>query len=158
MEKPKIIFFATIGLFALSILHTSCKEDISQSVSINNNVWQINDTILLNAEISELNSYYNIFFNIAAEETFLTENLWLYVSTVSPSGNVANDTLQYFIFDKIGKPYGKKSGELIKNKFAYKSRIRFPEKGIYRFKICHGMRESDLPKIKTFGIDIAKTE
>jgi len=88
----------------------------------------------------------------------MTNNLWLFISTESPAGNLQSDTMMYFVADQSGKWYGEKKGSVINNKFLYKPIIKFPEEGEYTFIIRHGMRNKDLPLIESITItaEIAK--
>ncbi len=137
---------------------TSCKNNTTykSTVSIPEKTWQITDTLIFNADITNISNYYNIYFNVEAQEDYLTDNLWLIITSSSPSGNILNDTADFFLTDSKGKWYGKKHGHTINNKFLYKAYILFPEKGIYTFKIRHGMRKNDLPKVSSVGISIEK--
>ncbi len=147
-----------LGSIIIILLLHSCKKNIlyNSSVKFPENVWQINDTIKFQAKISDNKSYCNIFINLNVKENYLTDNIWLMIDSESPSGNVLNDTVMFFIFNEKGKPFGKKHGDNIKNKFLYKAHILFPETGTYKFSIHHGMREKDLPRISSAGISIEK--
>ncbi len=138
----------------------SCKENsvFEDKSEISKSIWQIEDSLCFDAEIQNINQYYNIFLKIDVKEDFLTENLWLLIKSKSPSGNILNDTVMFFIIDKTGKWFGKKHGDVIKNKFLYKTHVLFPEKGNYRFCISHGMRKEDLPRVTSVGISIEKAE
>jgi len=146
-----LIFF----IFTLLIL-SSCKNNIvsSDSKEIKGEVWNINQIVKLETNIADTQKSYNLLINVDLKEDFLTNNLWLFISTKSPSGNVQNDTLIFYVTDEKGKWFGNKSGDIITNKFLYKSNIKFPELGIYSFQISHGMRENDLPKVRSVGISI----
>lgn len=138
------------------ILFSSCKNNIvaSDSQEIKEGVWDIKQTIQLKAKIEDTKKDYKLFINVNVTEDFLTNNLWLFVNTKSPSGNEQTDTIMFYVTDEKGKWFGNKSGRIIKNKFLYKSNIKFPEVGIYSFHIMHGMRETDLPKVVSVGISI----
>lgn len=152
--------FLTIGsLFAVLFLY-SCKDNtvFKKSIAIPENLWQINDTLNFQTEITDNEDFFNIFLTLNAKDNYLTDNIWLIISSESPSGNALNDTVMFYIFNQTGKPYGKKHGDIIKNKFLYKTHIRFPEKGTYKFTLRHGMREHDLPRVSSSGLSIEKAE
>jgi len=153
--KNNIYFSFLIFILTLSLL-PSCKNNIvsSDSKEIEGEVWNVNQLIELEANLIDTQNNFNLFIDINVKEDFLTNNLWLFISTKSPSGNVQNDTLMFYITDEKGKWFGNKSGDIIKNKFLYKSNIKFPEAGIYSFQINHGMRENDLPKVVSVGISV----
>ncbi|NPA68484.1 MAG: gliding motility lipoprotein GldH [Chlorobi bacterium] len=157
MPNKKILLLS--GLIIL-LFFTDCKKNVlyRASTEIQNKTWQIGDSICFNTEIKDTKNYYNIFINLNIDENFLTENIWLFVKSTSPSGNILNDTVMFYITDKNGKWLGKKHGNTIKNKFLYKPHVKFPETGNYKFCLNHGMRKNDLPKINSVGISIEKSE
>ncbi len=145
-------------LIILSVYLFSCKEKIvfEKSKPISKKIWEISDTLEFETTINDTSNFYNIFIHIDAQENFLTNNIWLFVKSESPSGNILKDTVMFYLSDAQGKWFGKKQGETINNKFIYKAHIRFPEKGIYKFYLQHGMRENDLPRVSSVGISIEK--
>ena len=155
----KKTFLYISSIFAVLFLF-SCKGNtvFKKSIAIPENIWEINDTLHFQTEITDNEDFFNIFLNVNVKENYLTDNIWLIIDSESPSGNVLNDTVMFFIFDQTGKPYGKKHGDMIKNKFLYKAHILFPEKGTYKFTLSHGMRENDLPRISSAGLSIEKAE
>jgi len=150
------IYKQTSFIIVLTFLLFSCnnKITISDSEKINNDTWTIDKTIKSEVNIEDISKFYNVFININVKEDFLTNNLWLFISTKSPQGNVQSDTLLFYVTDEKGKWFGNKSGSEISNKFLYKSNIKFPKAGKYTFLISHGMRENDLPKATEVGVTI----
>lgn len=156
--KSNIIF--SLFLIALIITLNSCDDEalFKENSVIVSEGWGINDSVVFKAAISETENFYNVFIDVRINELFLTNNLWLFVSTKSPSGNIQSDTIMYFVSDEHGKWFGNEKGSSIDNKFLYKAFIRFPEEGEYTFKIKHGMREKDLPLIESLGITVEYAE
>lgn len=148
--------YLSLFLFAIIVIFNSCDDEAlySGNNEITSDAWGIGDSAVFKAKISETESFYNVFIDIKINELFLTNNLWLYIFTESPSGNIQSDTIMYFITDERGKWLGKEKGAFIENKFMYKAYIKFPEKGEYTFIIKHGMREKDLPLIESIGITV----
>jgi len=147
-----------LGTLIFTVFLYSCKENVlyENSFLLPGNIWQINDTLKFKTKITDNKNYYNIFIHIDVKEDYLTDNIWLLIDSESPSGNMLNDTVMFFIFDQTGKQFGQKHGDNIKNKFLYKAHILFPETGTYMFFLRHGMRKSDLPRISSAGISIEK--
>ncbi len=147
-------------LFALLLILVffSCNDNIitTKDVDIESGVWDINDTIKINAEITDISSFYNIYIKVENKESYLTNNLWLFIHSKSPFGNTQSDTTLFYLTNEKGKWFGDKKGELIRNKFLYKTKIKFPKTGTYHFLLLHGMRKSDLPEVVKIGIIIEK--
>ena len=145
--------FIIIGL-VFFLFSCNNKIAISDSDEIDNNIWAIDTIVKSEVNIEDISKFYNVFINVNVKEDFLTNNLWLFINTKSPIGNVQSDTLLFYITNEKGKWFGNKSGSVISNKFLYKSNIKFPKAGEYTFLISHGMREKDLPKVTEVGVTI----
>jgi gliding motility-associated lipoprotein GldH len=59
-----------------------------------------------------------------------------------PNGKVISDTLEYEMAYPNGDWMGVGFGEIKESKLWYKSGVKFPEEGVYQFKIRQGMRKS----------------
>jgi gliding motility-associated lipoprotein GldH len=138
------------------LLLSACKNGsvFSEKIPLVAENWAIDDNISFQFEINEIEKSYNVFIELDIYDDFLTNNLWLFISTESPSGINQTDTVMFYVADLKGKWYGRKKGKIVSNKFLYKSMIKFPEKGQYGLRIRHGMRENDLPKVESIGIEI----
>ena len=149
-----LIIVSTLIIFSL----LSCKNNsmYNNEVTIPEHIWQTSDTLHFDTNISDDQNYYNLFLTVDAQDNYLTDNLWLFIKSQSPSGNILNDTAMLYITNEKGKWFGKKHGHTVKNKFLYKAHILFPEKGTYRFIIRHGMRKNDLPRVSSVGLSIEK--
>ena len=149
------LYFILI-LFAIVTTLNSCDERTlySENKKIISESWGIADSVIFKATIFETENFCNVFIDVDIKETFLTNNLWLFISVESPSGNIQNDTIMYYIADETGKWFGKEKRPFIENKFIYKPYIKFPDKGEYIFIIKHGMREKDIPMVKSIGITV----
>jgi len=64
--------------------------------------------------------------------------------------------LQYDLADEKWNWLGKGFGEVHELSLPYKSNVFFPEKGLYNFKIQHGMRTGDLKGVYDLGVRIQK--
>jgi gliding motility-associated lipoprotein GldH len=115
------------------------------------------DRTIISADITDTANNFNILFTIRNSSSYPFRNIFLFVTTTSPAGASITDTLEYMLADEKGNWYGKGIGDIHELTVQYKSNIYFPEKGIYSFKVQHGMRVEDLSGIYDFGIRIVKT-
>ncbi len=160
MRKLKISVIYLIISSVLLLVVSSCKSSLNQSFTyeIPSAIWEINDPMKFSFEINNIKKSYNLFVIVVNSEDYSTDNIWLFSQMISPKGHIFSDTLMYYIADDKGKWYGNKKGNLISNKFIYKSTIRFIEPGIYQFVMMHGMRANQLPKISEIGFVIEEAE
>jgi gliding motility-associated lipoprotein GldH len=154
--KKKLIFPALI--FSL-LLISSCDNTIifTDSVSIPDRQWLLDFNPEFSANITDTECNCDILFTIRNSSSYPFRNIFLFVTTTSPSGASITDTLEYMLADEKGKWYGKGFGDLYELTVQYKSNIYFPAKGIYSFRVQHGMRVEDLKGVYDFGIRIVKT-
>ncbi|MEG2071277.1 MAG: gliding motility lipoprotein GldH, partial [Bacteroidales bacterium] len=69
-------------------------------------------------------------------------------------GQIFQDTLGCILSDKYGNWTGKGNGRMKENKFLFKPKIRFVQKGTYKFTVRQGMREDQVEGISNFGISL----
>jgi gliding motility-associated lipoprotein GldH len=144
----------------ITVLITACNRRavFTDSVSMPEHQWTLENPAVFLPDITDTLASNNIFFNIRTGSGYPYRNIFLFVSTTSPSGKTITDTLQYMLADEKGKWYGKGIGDVHELKLPFKARVYFPVKGIYSFSICHGMRSETLNGVYDIGIRIEKTE
>ena len=98
----------------------------------------------------------NVVFTIRTGSDYPFRNIYLFVTAVSPDGKINTDTLQYDLADEKGNWYGKGLGDIHELSLPYRTNVYFPLKGIYKFKIRHGMRIGDLKGVYDLGLRIEK--
>jgi gliding motility-associated lipoprotein GldH len=157
MEKRinKYSFFPCIFI---SLLFSACNSNVifTDSVSIPNEEWTLDNVASFSPEITDTISYNNIFFTIRTGSSYPFRNIYFFVSTTSPAGKTITDTLQYMLADEKGKWYGKGTGDIHELTLPFKASVYFPLKGIYSFKIRHGMRSEQLKGVYDIGLRIEK--
>jgi gliding motility-associated lipoprotein GldH len=159
MLKKHLFFFElnSVGIFLLvltSLFIFSCnrKTVYSKEYAIDSGIWQAQEKKEFDIEISDLNALYDIYLIFNIDKDYSTNNLWLDITSTSPSGNSETDTLMFFVCDNTGKWLGETKGDVVYNQFLFKKGIKFPEKGIYKIEYEHRMRDHNLPKIQSAGI------
>ncbi len=147
----KFFFFILFSIFL------SCNNFFYENkIEFDDNEWNKDEQLNCEFEIIQTEASYDIYINFACKEEYKTNNIWLFVEVISPSGNIQKDTIEYYITDNVGKWFGKKRSNFIENKFLYKQNIKFPEKGLYIFTLQHGMRKKDTPLAVSIGLTIRK--
>lgn len=143
---------------ALIVLLSACNSNVlfTDSVSIPSEEWTLDNVAVFNPDISDTASFQNISFTIRTGSSYPFKNIYLFVSTTSPAGKTISDTLQYNLADDKGKWYGKGFGDVHELNLPFKSGVYFPVKGIYSFKIRHGMRTETLKGVYDIGLRIEK--
>jgi gliding motility-associated lipoprotein GldH len=120
--------------------------------------WDLDNVTLFKPQITDTVSSHNIFFSIRTGTSFPFRNIWLFVTTTSPTGKSITDTLQYMLADEKGKWYGRGIGDIHELNLPFRTNVYFPKAGIYSFKIRHGMRAEILKGVYDIGLRIERTE
>lgn len=140
------------------IMFTSCKKNVvyQENVKIPDNIWDMNNIAVFKPTIDSINIPYNLNINVRHAHLYPSQNLWLFISTISPSGINQVDTFECLLADDKGKWLGDGAGDIWDVEIPYKQEIAFPEAGEYQIQIQHGMRMEKLPLIMEIGISIEK--
>jgi len=150
--------YSVILVLTFSLLLLSCNSSVvyTSSQVMPDNTWSLMDIAVFKVPITDTLNSNNVLFTIRNGTSFPFRNIYLFVTTVSPDGKTLTDTLQYNIADEKGEWYGKGFGDVHELHLPYKSNVFFPRKGIYEFKIRHGMRIENLKGVYDFGLKIEK--
>lgn len=152
--------YILLVIIALTGLVSSCSKSqvYTMSSPMPDEVWTLDNITLFEPAIDDTLSSNNIFFTLRTGTSYPFQNIWLFVTTTSPSGKSITDTLQYMISDEKGKWYGRGFGDVHELNLPYKTNVFFREKGTYSFKVRHGMRSEDLKGVYDFGLRIVKVK
>jgi len=145
---------------AMTLLITSCGSNVTytENYLMKDRVWRLMDVKLFNVQITDTASINDIFFTIRTGADYPYRNIFLFVSTFAPDGNILTDTLEYFLADDKGVRYGKGFGDVRELKLPYREYVFFPQRGEYKFRVQHGMRIEDLQGVYDIGLRIERTK
>lgn len=151
------------GLLVLGIiflLFSSCDKNriFESNVEIPDQIWNKDKAVVFSPSIYDTLSIQNVFVNVRNTSSYPYNNLFLFITITSPSGQWILDTLELTLADKRGKWLGSGLGDLFFSRKVFKQRIRFPMEGSYTFEIRQGMRSGDLKGIRDVGLRIEKSE
>lgn len=150
------LFYLIIALvFSLS----SCQEELVYDVNIPVRVhgWDLNDTIKFEAEIMDTVEAYDLSLNIRHRDVYEYMNLYIKVNSTLPSGIQKTEVISLPLCDDAGKWFGKCAGDICFQRVGLMRRVKFPEKGTYKFAINHEMRIKEIPDILDLGLRIEKS-
>lgn len=150
--------FSFILILTSLLLLPCCNSNViyTDSFVVADKTWRLLDIPDFKIPITDTLNSNNVFFTIRTGSSYPFRNIYLFVTATSPDGKSITDTLQYNLADEKGKWYGKGFGDIHELNLPYKSNVYFPLKGIYQFKIQHGMRIEDLTGVYDIGLRIEK--
>lgn len=156
------IFFTTKSIFLISFLiilfFSSCDSNrvYDENISFENTNWDRNKPVSFKIEISDTISQNQFFINIRNTTDYKYSNLYLFIRTQLPDGNISKDTVECILADINGKWLGNGLGSLKENNILLKNNLVFPETGTYIFEFEQAMRVENLQGIADIGIRIEK--
>jgi gliding motility-associated lipoprotein GldH len=143
-----------------TLIFYSCDQDriFEKNVEIPEFKWNKNEPIVFSIDISDTNTIHNVHINVRNSGNYSYSNLFLFITTFSPTGHWIKDTLEIPLADKRGKWLGSGIGDIYFNRKIFKNNVRFPVYGIYTFEIRQGMRTDYLSGIRDVGLRIEKAK
>jgi gliding motility-associated lipoprotein GldH len=153
----KALLLATIPVI---ILLQACSSNTlySDSVVMPGKTWELSNVPEFSFPVADTTILTNIIFTLRTGSDYPFRNIYFFVTTLSPYGRILADTIEYDLADEQGNWYGKGIGDIHELNLPYRTNVYFTEKGLYRFKIRHGMRIGSLKGIYDLGLTIEKTE
>ena len=148
----KLIFIATIA-----IILTSCGgKDFDERKVIPEAKWAMENRIPFDIEVDDTVSIYAFGMSLRHMENYRYSNLYVFLHTTLPNGNVTHDTIQCLLATPEGNWVGKSSGSMRDISFTLNPHMCFPLRGTYHFEIEQAMREPVLKGISDIGLFIEK--
>jgi gliding motility-associated lipoprotein GldH len=158
MQKENNTFMLLAAVLLSSVIIISCTtgDVYPDSQQIPGNSWHKNNEIELEAVIQDTISAFDINLVIRTNNNYPYRNLFLFITTLSPTKQSLTDTVEYYLADEKGSWYGSGLGDVNDLSVPFKTNVIFPSSGSYTFNIKHGMREVKLEGVTDIGIRIKK--
>lgn len=155
LRKSVIIF---LSLAILSTIFYSCNQNavFNQNVILPVDGWYKNNAVAFNVNINDTLETYDFGLNIRNSTNYRYSNLYIFLITEFPNGNISRDTIELRLANDEGKWLGKGWGDVKENNIILKRSLAFPLNGNYRFLIQQAMRVDTLKGINDIGISIIK--
>jgi gliding motility-associated lipoprotein GldH len=148
-----------IGLLLIvSFVRCSTDSIYSGMKTLPEEGWAPGEQAVFHAPIDDTLGVHNVFVHVRHSGAYEYRNLFLFVTTKSPTGASVTDTLDVQLATPDGRWYGSGWGDLYDNKIPYKYQIRFPVTGEYTFQIVQGMRQDPLKHVTDIGLSIEQVE
>lgn len=148
----------TLLISFTAILLFSCDPEriYEKNIRIPDGIWDRNNPVSFEVIVEDTISPHNLYINVRNAGMYPVSNLYLFVTTMAPSGHAIKDTVQIILADEKGRWMGKGLGDIWDNQQLYKTNVRFAQKGKYVFKYEQAMRLEKLPFILDVGLRVEK--
>ena len=155
MKQPA----ASIILLCLHFLIAGCDPSrvYEENKEIEKNEWDQNSPLVFQVPVTDTATSYNVYINVRNAGFYRFSNLYLFINTGFPGGQIQRDTLECILAAPDGRWLGEGLGDIWDNRILFKSDVRFPQQGEYRFELIQAMRINPLPGIMDAGIRIEKS-
>ena len=142
----------------VAFLLVSCGNDklYDESVVIPDAKWDCENIPFFDVTVDDTLTDYAFYLNIRHLDSYRYSNLFIFMHTEFPNGNVTHDTIECTFAYPDGRWMGKGSGTMRSAKIRLNPSLRFPLKGTYHFEIEQAMREKELKGIADIGICFEK--
>lgn len=143
-------------LLAIFMVACDSKRVYEKNDTIEKDKWDMKKAYVHELEIPDSMQWFNMYLNVRNTTDYKYSNLFLFVTTTFPKGQIAKDTVECLLADNRGKWFGKGNGKYKDCRIMFKPKFRFSQSGKYQVKIEHGMREQEVLGISEVGIRLEK--
>ena len=152
------ILFNIVASSLLITFFSSCDPQrlYEENKKIDNHAWHQSKPLQFFVSIKDTVSRHNVLINIRHTGNYRFSNLYLFINTFFPQGQIQRDTLECILASPEGEWYGEGLGNIRNYQVLFKRGVIFPQVGEYRFELIQAMRINPLPGITDAGIRIEK--
>ena len=144
-------------IIVLALAFSACTSDsFNKRTVIPEAEWRQEDRIAFDVDINDTINGYVFGIGLRHMENYRYSNLFVFLHTRMPNGNLTHDTIECTLATPEGKWIGKSSGSMRDLLVPLNENLLFPLKGTYHFEIEQAMREPTLKGISDIGLYIEK--
>ncbi len=155
MLKQICIFLITgaIGTFFQSCSDRTVFDAVKPTGGLE---WSASNRLRFETPINDTASTYRIMLHVRNHVDYPYSNLFLFLQTRMPNGNITRDTIECQLADQAGHWYGKGTGLYRQQLIPLHNHLKFPLPGSYVFYLEQGMRDTLLFGIADAGLRIER--
>lgn len=152
-QTHQILLLVFVTFFAFSSCNFS--SVYNENVIVEDAKWYKDEAIRFEVMIADSLSNYNFYLNLRNTTDYRYSNLYIFLMTRFPNGNMTRDTIECVLADTKGRWLGKGWSNLKENNILLKKHLQFPLNGKYVFFIQQAMRVDTLEGIHDVGLQIS---
>ena len=118
--------------------------------------WRQEEKVGFDVDVDDTINGYVFGLELRHLENYRYSNLFVFLHTQMPNGNLTHDTIECTLATPEGRWIGKSSGSMRDLHIPLNESLRFPLIGHYHFEIEQAMREPVLKGISDIGLFIEK--
>ena len=140
----------------VAILASCTSHSFNKRMVIPEAEWPVEHRVAFDVPIDDTINGYVFGMELRHLENYRYSNLFVFLHTKMPNGNVTHDTIECTFAYPDGHWMSKGSGSLRSAKILLNPALRFPLSGDYHFEIEQAMREEVLKGITDIGISFER--
>ena len=144
------------GIFLVLFISCTDQRFFEESVKIDDGQWSSDNILTFSTVITDTVSRYDFYLDVRNDISYPYSNLYLFLKTIFPNGQVTRDTIECMLAGYDGKWLGSGAGSVRFNRFLFQQGMPFHICGTYRFELEQAMRIEELKGIRDIGIRIDK--
>ncbi len=142
-------------LFAIALVSCS-SSSFNKRIVIPEAEWPMENRVCFDVPIDDTINGYVFGMELRHLENYRYSNLFVFLHTTFPNGNITRDTIECTLATPEGRWIGKSSGSMRDLRIPLNPNLQFPLTGTYHFEIEQAMREPVLKGISDIGIFVEK--
>lgn len=149
-----------ISLLLILLVLSSCDELrlMDENKNIPEAGWVYNQAQSFEVPVNDTSSQYRLFVNLRISGDYPYSNFFYILKQESPSRVERSFKGELELADEQGQWLGKGLGDLVDYQLPVKGILKFPETGVYQFKLFQNMRTDTLAHVLSSGIRIEKIQ
>lgn len=157
MKRLKTLFRnATILICVLMLLASCTTDSFNKRTVLLEAEWPVENRVVFDVPIEDTISLYTFGIELRHLENYRYSNLFVFLHTTFPNGNITRDTIECTLATPEGRWIGKSSGSMRDLHVVLNENLRFPLRGSYHFEIEQAMREPVLKGVSDIGIFVER--
>ncbi|MBR3529272.1 MAG: gliding motility lipoprotein GldH [Bacteroidales bacterium] len=150
--KTHTLIALLIGLLVFAACDSKVFYD--ETCRVDEQGWNMDDKLVYNIDVDDTAQTYLCCLDVRVRNDYPYSNIYFFLSTVYPNGDVAVDTnIEFQLAAPDGKWMGREQGRYVDGRYPF-CYFRFPERGSYQFVLRHAMRDTLLRGVKDVGLHI----
>lgn len=149
-----------VCILLVALVFSACDSAVlfDEYQKIPDNNWYAEKPMAFSVQIPDTVAGHNVYINLRNASHYPFSNIFLFLTTRFPDGQIDRDTLEIMLADPEGQWLGNGLGDIWDNQILFKRNVSFPQVGEYRFELSQGMRLDPLPGVMDAGIRIERVE
>ena len=150
-------FIVVALIIGLTLAFTACtNSNFNKRSVIPEAEWPAENRVSFDVPIDDTINGYVFGMELRHLENYRYSNLFVFLHTTFPNGNVTRDTIECTLATPEGRWIGKSSGSMRDLRIPLNPNLQFPLTGTYHFEIEQAMREPVLKGISDIGIFVER--